>query len=103
MTRGRDPGYSWVVTSTTTPLITTDGDTVSTLDSFDSVRIPTASLRPGMILVDDLGCAAAALDHRIGARPGGTVAWLVEDLSTGRYVEAIFPSTKAPAIRVASR
>ncbi len=88
--------------TTTTPLITADGETVSCLDEFDTVRIPTAALRPGMILVDVDGFAAAALDHRIGARPGGIVAWLVEDLETGRYVETTFPSTKAPAISVAA-
>lgn len=74
----------------TAPKILLDGETVGALDSFEMTDVRAANLRAGMILMDaDLGVAEAVIDHRIGAVRGtGSIAFLIEDVTTGRYEQA---------------
>lgn len=90
-------------TSAPRPLIIAEGETVDPLATFDTVKVTTAQLRPGMILVDSvLGTPAAALDHRIGSVGHGVIAWLVEDLDRGGWVRTTFAVSKIANVSVAA-
>jgi hypothetical protein len=70
----------------TNALVLTEGETLNLLDSFESVEVPASKLRPGMVIVDDLGCPIAAIDHRLrSTRNSGDVAWFVENLEGSGY------------------
>lgn len=73
---------------TSTPLVVADDAPVDVLDTFDTVRVRFGQLRPGMLLVDDLGCPIAHLDHRVRSDRNGGGSWLVEVLDP-----AAFPAT----------
>lgn len=85
------------------PVILEDDDALDLFETFATVKLATAQLRPGMILLDELGTPVAMLDHRIGARSGGIVEWLAHDLERGGFPVVTFPSTRAAAIPVAAR
>lgn len=90
-------------TSAPRPLILADGEMIDPLATFDTVKVTTAQLRPGMILVDSvLGTPAAALDHRIGSAGGGCVAWLIEDLDRGGWVRTTFAVSRVANVSVAA-
>jgi hypothetical protein len=57
---------------------------VDTLSQPATVTVKGANLRAGMILVDELGCPVAGLDHKVrgDARTGG-VRFLVHDFDRG--------------------
>lgn len=87
------------------PLTLEDALGVDPLDSFETVKVLTAALRPGMLLVDDeLGTPCFVLDHRIGAG-AGMVRWLAENLDgPGHSYEIIsFAVSRVPNVAVAAR
>jgi hypothetical protein len=64
-------------------------DTFENIDALSqpaTVEVKGANLREGMVIVDELGCPSAGLDHRIRAeRNSGSVAFLVNDFDRGGY------------------
>lgn len=78
---------------TTTPaaLIHASFADVDTLSQPATVEVRGAYLQAGMVLVDELGCPTAGLDHRIRAtRNSGSVAFLVADLDRGGWTQQHF-------------
>jgi hypothetical protein len=56
-----------------------------------TTTLKASSLRPGHVLVDDLGCPAAVIDHRVRAQRGtGAVAYLTNDLDRGGWRTVTF-------------
>lgn len=85
----------------TTAKILTDTDTLDLLASFESVEIPAAKFAEGMILLDELGCPAGLLDHKIGRAAQGSVTWLVEDLDAGGWNPCRFAARKTFTVAAA--
>lgn len=81
----------------TKPRIFQDSETVSELDTFESVMVEARALKPGMILLDpELGTPFYAIDHRKRSTPrSGQLTWLVEVLDgterrqRGRYTDMV--------------
>lgn len=68
----------------TTPLLLDSFADVDTLATPPTVVVKGSALRGGMVLVDELGCPCAGLDHKVrGTRNSGSVAFLTHDLDRG--------------------
>ena len=72
-------------TTTLRPVVLADDEPVDLLESFETTRVRFRNLRPGMLLVDDLGCPIAHLDHRVGSDRQGGGRWLVEVLDRDAF------------------
>lgn len=72
-------------TETYRPIILDSAADIDPLSNPVAVDRRGKNLREGMVLLDELGCPGALLDHRIPARRNsGTVAYLAHDLNDGR-------------------
>lgn len=62
-----------------------EGQALDPLAQPPATTVKGANLKPGMVLLDDLGAPAAIIDHRIGSAgpKTGAVLYLVEDLDRG--------------------
>jgi hypothetical protein len=58
---------------------------IDTLSQPPTVGVLGCNLRPGMILVDDLGCPCASIDRKIGRAADSVVTFLVHDLDRGGH------------------
>lgn len=84
------------MTTSRTAKIHHDFTAVDTLSTPDTIQVKGSALRAGMILVDDLGCPAVALDHKVRApRNSGAVAFLVNDLDVGGWSEHLFHANRS--------
>ena len=89
---------------TTSAYIHPAGTDIDTLSLWENTTTVLGSkLRPGMVLIDELGCPGAIVDHEIGSagpRTGGT-KYLVEDLDRGGWLTLSFHNNKQ--MQVAAR
>ena len=70
-----------------TALRTEDFSGIDTLATPATVELLGSELLEGMILVDELGCPAAGLDHQVGRAAHGARRWLIADLDRGGWSE----------------
>lgn len=72
------------------------GNEIDTLTPVAVKSVLAASLRAGMILVDEFDCPTIAIDHRIKAAVRGTgqITFLVEDLERGGWHDMTIRATK---------
>lgn len=88
--------------STYRPLILDSADDIDPLSNPVGIDRRGKDLRAGMVLLDELGCPGAMLDHRIRAtRNSGCVAYLAHDLNDGRLFRLDLHANKA--FQVAAR
>lgn len=63
-----------------------EGADIDTLAEVPTTTVKASALKPGMVLVDDLDCPVAVIDHRVRATRGtGDVAYLINDLERGGW------------------
>lgn len=77
-----------------------EGADIDILATFPVATVKGASLKPGMVLLDEFNSPAAVIDHRAGSK-GGTIRFLVNDLEKGGWTEARIGENAA--IKVAAR
>lgn len=74
---------------------------LTTIDSFDSVKIAARNLREGMVILDpELGTPAVSIDHRNRSTRGtGDMKFFVYDYETRRLEEMnIAPATMVSVV-----
>jgi len=68
------------------PKIHEDFANIDTLSQPATTEVLGSALKAGMVLVDELGCPTAGLDHKIRAlRNSGSAAFLVADFDRGGW------------------
>jgi hypothetical protein len=67
---------------------------VDTFAEVATITINAASLRAGMVMVDEFDCPIVGIDHRVKATPrSGEIAFLTADLDRGGWNRLAFRPT----------